>query len=292
MELTLTNNNGETLDLLRNENYFILTKAENMHGLETDIATTDSPYLDGTLIENVKALPRGISLTFKLIPDIKQSIDFFTSIVKTKQYISLTETENKQQITIKGIATISPYSRMMASCELQLDIYCGQPYWEDVNKIIEAIAMSVPLLNFPVEIGQYFTQVGRPFGVVNIDLEKTFYNQGDVSVGMHINITANGDVLNPRISCSTGNQNGWYMQLNLDLKKEDTVEIDTTRGSKSIKINGQTTIDGVPILSLLTLSPTATDWLQLETGKNTFNITATSGEKDLYFTISYKRRYE
>ena len=108
MKLILTNKNGETLDLLNNDNYFILSACDALHGIETDIATADSPYLDGSIIESVKALPRGISMTFKLIPDIRQSIDFFTSVVKSKQYVTLTETENEREITIKGIATIPP----------------------------------------------------------------------------------------------------------------------------------------------------------------------------------------
>lgn len=289
MKLILTNKNGETLDLLNNDNYFILSACDALHGIETDIATADSPYLDGSIIESVKALPRGISMTFKLIPDIRQSIDFFTSVVKSKQYVTLTETENEREITIKGIATIPPYTRMAAACQIQLDIYCGQPYWEDLEAVIAAISRFIDLLYFPVN-GQYFTQTGRPFGAVDLSLEKTFDNDGDVEVGMNILISALDDVQNPRLSCSTGEQNGWYMQLNLTLLQYDVVEINTVRGNKYIKINGSETFNGLPVLSYLTFN--GTDWLQLETGKNTFNITATSGANDLYFTISYKRRYE
>lgn len=289
MNLILTNKNGETLDLLNNDNHFILSKCDELHGIETDIATADSPYLDGAIIESVKALPRGISMTFKLIPDIRKSIDFFTSVVKSKQYVTLTETENGREIKIKGIATIPPYSRMAAACEIQLDIYCGQPYWEDLQTVVNAISMYISLLYFPVA-GQYFTPTGRPFGAVDMSLEKTFNNNGDVAVGMNILITAVGTVENPRLSCSTGEQNGYYMQLNLTLQQNDEVEINTVRGNKYIKINGSEVYNGLPVLSYLEFN--GTDWLQLETGENTFNVTAASGEDDVFFTISYKRRYE
>lgn len=289
MKLILTNKNGETLDLLNNDNYFILSKCDELHGINTEIATADSPYLDGAIIENVKALPRGISMTFKVIPDIRESIDFFTAIVKSKQYVTLTETENGREITIKGIATIPPYTRMAAACEIQLDIYCGQPYWEDAQAVINAISMYIDLLFFPTQ-GQYFTITGRPFGAIDLDLTKTFDNDGDATVGMNILITALDTVVNPRISCSTGAQNGFYMQLNLTLQQHDEVEINTVRGQKYIKINGSETYNGLPVLSYLTF--VGTDWLQLETGENTFNVTATSGADNVYFTISYKRRFE
>lgn len=293
MNLILTNKNGQTLDLLNNGR-LILKSCSSLHGVETDIGTTDSPYIDGAIIESVKALPRGISMTFKIVPDIKQSIDFFTSIVKSKQFVTLTQTENNQTITIKGIATIPPYTRMMSSCEIQLDIYCGQPYWEDLQSIITAISMFIDLLYFPVA-GQYFTETGRPFGAVDLDVTKTFINDGDVAVGMLIQITALQNVENPAIACQTGSQHGNYMYLALTLQANDEVEINTVKGDKFITINGLDTYNGQPVLSYLRF--TGVDWLQLETGENTFNVGefdngAIVPTQDIYFTISYKRRYE
>lgn len=289
MELILTNKNGQTLDLLNSRAHIILKKCDALHGIDTDIATSENPYIDGTIVENVRALPRGISLTFLLIPDIRASIDFFTAIVKSKQTVTLTERENGREITIKGVATVPPYTRMLAQCEIVLDIYCGQPYWEDLQAVVQDVGLILPLLYFPTA-GQYFTPTGRPFGSVETSMQKTFENKGDVAVGMRIYITALGTVENPRISCSSGDQNGWWMQLNLTLSPNDEVQINTVRGQKSITINGSTTYNGAPVLSFLTFN--GADWLQLETGANTFNVSAAAGADDVFFTITYKRRYE
>lgn len=290
MELILVNQSGKELDLLNNDNYFVISKCENLHGLETDISTLESPYLDGAQVEMVRALPRGISMTFTLIPDIRGAIDFFTSYVKTKQVVTLIEREKGREIQIKGIATIPPYTRMLASCKIDLEIYCGAPYWEDLKTIVAEISQTIAKLFFPVDTGQYFTLTGRVFSIVDLEMERTFENIGDVSVGMNIKLTAISSVTNPRISCSSGSQNGWYMQLNLTLNANDEVEINTERGNKYIKINGSETYNGQPVLSYLTF--VGTDWLQLEVGKNTFNVSASAGESRMYFTISYKARYE
>ena len=295
MELILINKNNQQLDLLNNTQYFVLSKCEALHGIDTDIQVVSSPYLDGTIVEGVKALPRGIQLTFKVIPDIKNSIEFFTNIVKSKQFVTLQETENNNTITIKGVATIPPYTRMLSQCEIKLDIYCNQPYWEDLNQVVSAISMYIDLLNFPSPNGQYFTQYGRPFGALDVSATKTFDNDGDASVGMNIKITALDTIQNPCIACSTGEQNGWYMYLDLTLQTNDEVEINTIRGQKYIKINGSTTYNGVPILSYLKFN--GTDWLQLETGENTFNVGSYSNgsvipSDNVYFTITYRRRYE
>lgn len=294
MQLLLTNKNGDTLDLLNSRNRFILKRAEAMHGIDTDISETTSPYIDGTIIENVRALPRSIELGFKIVGNVQDAIDYFTSYVKSKQYITLEEITDDKDIVIKGIATIPPYTRMLSACEITLTVYCGQPYWEDAQTIIGSLSMYLDLLYFPVA-GQYFTEIGRPFGAIDTTVTKTFTNEGDTSVGMLIEIIALGEVVNPRISCNSGDQVGWYMQLNLTLSESDTVDINTVRGSKYITINGSTTINDEPILNYLEFN--GNDWLQLETGDNIFNATSIVDDErvpapNVYFGINYKARYE
>ena len=294
MQLFLTNKDNKTLDLLNNRGRFILYKADAMHGIDTDIAETESPYIDGVEIDNVRALPRGIELGFKLVGDVSENIKFFTSYIKSKQLITLREVDGERDIYVKGIATIPPYSRMLAACEITLTIYCGQPYWEDLNTVIVDLANEINLLYFPQE-GQYFTQTGRPFGEIDTDLEKVYTNEGDVTVGFEIELVAIDKVENVRISCASGEQNGNYMQLNTTLQPNDILYIKTVKGQKEITINGSSTYNGNPILNYLEFK--GEDWLQLETGDNTFNITSggtPTSEKpiDVYFTIKYRRRYE
>lgn len=289
MKLYLINKHNQILDLLNSKQYFILKGAEALHGIDTDIIESESPYIDGSKIEKVKALPRGIELIFKLRGNIKQSIDYFTSIVKSKQFVTLREIENGRDIIIKGVATIPPYSRMMRSCEIVLSIYCGQPYWEDIEEVVGIIDDVISLLNFPKE-GQYFTPTGRPFGVIDKSLTKDLTNEGDVSVGAIFTIAATGEVVNPQINCSTGEQEGWFMRLNLTLAEGDEVEISTVKNNKYITINGSDHYWGEPILDYLEFN--GEDWLQLEQGSNVFNLTAASGNENIYFNASYKRRYE
>lgn len=289
MELYLINKNNQTLDLFNNKHRFILKGAEALHGIETDIATTDSPYTDGVEVDNVKALPRGIELTFKLRGNVKQAIEYFTSVVKSKQWVTLKEIENGREIIIKGIATIPPYTRMAASCEIALSIYCPQPYWEDVKQVIGVINDVVSLLTFPVE-GQYFTPAGRPFGVIDTSLSKDLVNDGDVSIGALFTLAATGEVVNPQITCNSGDQKGWYMRLNITLQEGDEIKINTVKGNKYITLNGSSTQNGEPLLNKLEF--VGNDWLQIEQGSNLFDITVASGKENIYFNASFKRKYE
>ena len=295
MQLLLTNKNGDTLDLLNSRNRFILYKADALHGIDTDISETESPFIDGTQIESVRALPRSIELGFKIVGDVQAAIDYFTSYVKSKQFITLEEiNDNNRDIVIKGVATIPPYTRMLQACEINLTVYCGQPYWEDAQTIINELTMYIDLMYFPIT-GQWFTEEGRPFGAIDLNVTKTFTNDSDTSVGMQIEILALDTLVNPRLSCDSGNQVGWYMQLNVTLQENDTVIINTVRGNKYITINGSNMYNGEPILNSLEFS--GNDWLQLETGDNVFSATAIeNGERvpasNVYFGITYKGRYE
>ena len=295
MQLLLTNKNGNTLDLLNNRNRFILYKANALHGINTDISETESPFIDGTQIESVRALPRSIELGFKIVGDVQTAIDYFTSYVKSKQFVTLEEiNDDDRDIVINGVVTMPPYTRMLQACEINITIYCGQPYWEDAQAIINALTMYLDLMYFPIT-GQWFTEEGRPFGAIDTNVTKTFTNNSDTSVGMLIELVALNTLVNPRLSCDSGNQVGWYMQLNLTLNAEDNVFISTVRGNKYITINGSTTYNNQPILNYLEFS--GNDWLQLETGDNVFSATAIeNGERvpasNVYFGISYKGRYE
>lgn len=288
-ELYLINKHNQTLDLLNNRHKFILTKAEALHGIDTDIAETESPYTDGSDVDNVRALPRGIELTFRLMGNVKQALDYLTSYIKSKQYVTLREIEDGRDITIKGIATVQPYTRMARGCEVAVSIYCNRPYWEDAVLMAGVIDDIISMLCFPKE-GQYFTQIGRPFGVVDTSLSKDLYNSGDTSVGAIFSIVCTGEVFRPQITCNTGEQNGWYMRLNLELKENDEVVISTVKNDKYITINGSEYYDGVPILSYFDVQ--GNDWLQLEQGSNVFDITATEGQENIYFNATYRRQYE
>jgi len=286
MKLYLTNKNNQTLDLLNNKNRFILKSIEGLHGIETTISENESPYMDGTNIEYVKALPRSIELTFKLRGNIRESIEFFTSFVKSKQYVTLREIENGRDISITGVATIPPYTRMMRSCEITLTIYCGQPYWVDTNFTVGVIDDVISLLAFPVN-GQHFTINGQALGKITNSMTKNLENTGDTSVGAVFVLEAVDPVVNPQINCSTGEQQGWFMKLETTLKAGDQVVISTVKGDKYITINGSTTS---AILNALKYN--GTDWLQLEQGSNVFTITADSGTENVYFNATFKRKYE
>lgn len=289
MKLIFENKDGQRLDLLNNRKYFKLIAAEGLHGVEVEYSETESAYTDGATVDNAKALPRGIALKFAMQGDVAAGLDLFHSVAKSKQVGKLIKTENERETKVQGRVTIPPYTRLANPVTVELQLYCGQPYWEDVQELVGTISEIVDLLYFP-EAGRGFPEEGVPFGVLNLEKTQTITNDGDTSVGLTIVINAQGEVINPRIACSTGSQNGYYMKLNTTLNEGDEAIISTHKGAKEITINGIAYKDGVPILSLLEY--VGEEWLQLETGANVFNITTDNDDAKVYFYIYFSRRWE
>ena len=235
MELIFENASGQRLDLLRNRNKFALIAAEGLHGVETDFSETESPYIDGADIDNVRALPRGIALKFQFTGDVAAGLDFFHSVVKSKQIGKLIKNERGRETKVEGRVTVPPYTRLTNPVTVEMQIYCGQPYWEDVQQLVGTISEIIDLLYFP-ESGRGFPEEGVPFGVLNIEKTQKITTDGDASVGLTIVINALGTVENPRISCSSGSQNGGYMKINTTLDDGDEVIISTHRRNKFITI--------------------------------------------------------
>lgn len=290
MELIFENKNGQRLDLLNNRKHFKLIAAEGLHGVDVGFSETESPYVDGANVDNARALPRGISLKFAMQGNVETGLNMFHAVVKSKQIGKLIKTEGERETKIQGKVTVPPYSRMENPVTIELQLYCGQPYWEDVEELVGTISENIDLMYFP-EAGRGFPEAGVPFGVIKSDLSQTITNDGDTSVGLTIVISTFGTVKNPRIVCSSGSQNGFYMELNTTLNDGDEVIISTHRGAKSITINGGDYLnDGTPILSALKY--VGDEWLQLETGANVFEITSDTEYASVRFYIYYTRRWE
>jgi hypothetical protein len=148
----------------------------------------------------------------------------------------------------------------------------------------------------------YFPEEGIPFGEYDTIRTKSFYNDGDVDVGLEITILAHDTVTNPIIYDQNGNYFGigYEMTFTSDpdengnqtssmitnpfiMQAGDNVVITTHRGRKTVKYNG------VPVFDKI--KPQST-WLQLETGDNQFSINSDDESiSNMSFSLVYKQRY-
>lgn len=292
IELEFLNAKDVSMNAIYNS-YMTLTAVDQLHGVDNEFSTTTSPYFDGDYVNHTRTNPRTITLTYSLKTPIEDSLNYFNSIVKSKQKATLIETkEDGTQIKIEGIVTVPPYTRWSDSCAVQIQMYCSKPYWKDVQTIVEDLSNVINLHYFPYDSeekllandgGLAFPESGVPFGLIDADATKGFTNNGTKEVGMIIEIVAFDKVTNPRIS-KVNSQDNEFIGVNMVMDAGDYIRINTNKGEKSV-----TNKDG-EIYNEVVYS--GNDWLQLDTGYNELSITSDEGTGNMYFTIYFNQEWQ
>ena len=291
MDFVFENSRGEVLKLWNNS-LFYLVDQEGQTQANADIYALTVGNIDGDLITNVRAQPRTITLTLRINPtvnveDAKRSI---LQIVKLKQKGSILWTQNDRTLRISGIVEAIDMPRWNSAVAMQISLYCSIPFWEDTDETILQIDDSIPLHYFTALDDHssdmlYFPAEGIAFSEYNATRSRTFYNWGDVSVGMNIEIMAIDTVTNPIIYDAEGNFFGvGYGTKQVTLQAGDVINICTIAGNLSVTKNGST--------NLLNYVVPRSTWLQMHTGENIFRIDSADVETDnVTFSLTYKQRY-
>lgn len=287
MELIYISKWGEPLSLTDNE-YFYLTNVDGMTAANTDISLNIIGGVDGDEINNIQAQPRGMIFDFRIKPNVnveaaKRAV---LQVVKLKQKCTINWTQNDRTLQIQGVVDAVDMPRFNNAVTMQISIHCEQPFWEDINQIINEINEAEPLHYFTDVPGDmlYFPVAGIPFGEFDTSRTRTFINAGDVAIGMQIEVLAYYTVTNPIIYDQNGNFFGvGYGSKSLVMSPGDVLTINTVKGQKSVTLNGVNMLDKV--------KPQST-WLQLEAGSNEFSINSDDAATDnMTFTLNYVQRY-
>lgn len=287
MELLYISKWGGTFNLTDNE-YCWLLNVDGMTTAATDISAIVIGGIDGDIINNMQAQPRGIifDLRIKQHVNVEEAKRAVLEIVKLKQSCTLQWTQNERTLTIKGVVDAVTMPRFNNEVTMQISIHCSVPFWEDLNEILSEISAAKGLHYFTDDpYGMlYFPESGIPLGEYDLSRTRTFSNAGDVAVGMRIEVLAFGTVTNPIIYDQNGNFFGvGYGSKSVTMQDGDRLIIDTIAGEKSVTLNGTSQLDKV--------KPQST-WLQLQAGENEFSINSDDEAVDnMIFTLMYRQRY-
>lgn len=272
---------GDILPLTGNSN-FKLTNIDGLTIASVDLSSSTVASMDGDVVNNKRTTPRGIVLDITIEgADVEAKKRYILRYIKPKQKARLRWTQDDREIEIEGIIEDIEMPRFTNKVVMQVSMYCSQPYWEDIDYIIQEISEILNLHYFTDSPDDmlYFPAEGIPLGEYDTNRTKVFENSGDVSVGMEIRIIALGNVGNPVIY----NSDGQFFGVNTTMQAGDEIVISTVKGKKTVTKNGENVLGSV--------MPRST-WLQLEVGENEFTIDSDDGtEGNMYFTVAYKQRY-
>lgn len=304
LQLDYVSARGDVLPLANNP-LFHLTHIDGMTTAGTSIASAVVGGVDGDTVNNIQALPRSIIIDLQPrsgvnVEEAKRAI---LNVVKLKQQGGLIWTQNGRTVTITGVVETVDLPRWTNTAIMQIALHCEQPFWEDIDEIVQQISEAINLhyfTNSPDDM-LYFTDAGAPLGEYDTIRTKSFRNDGDVAVGLEISILAHDTVTNPIIYDQYGNYFGLgytltYTDVDADgnaisatttnplvMKAGDHIVITTHKGRKMVTLNGVNIFNKI--------KPNST-WLQLETGDNLFSINSDDESiTNMSFSLIYKQRY-
>lgn len=287
MKLDYKSARGDILTLSENK-YFYISNIDGHTSAATSLSSGVIGGVDGDTVNNVQAQPRTIIIDLTIFPavDVETAKREILKIIKLKQQGSLIWTQNERTVEITGIIESVEMPRWNNAVVMQISMHCEQPFWEDVEYVVSQISEAINLHYFTEDYHDmlYFTEAGIPFGEYDTIRTKSFYNLGDVAIGLEITIVAIDTVTNPIIYDQHGNYFGvGYTSRPVVMQSGDVVKISTVRGRKSVTLNGVNILDKVKPQS---------SWIQLETGDNSFSINSDDESiTNMTFYIEYKQRY-
>lgn len=286
-KFTYTSALGEVLSLTEGENYKLIN-IDGQTAAAAALSTIVTGGVDGDTVNSSQAQPRQIVLDLRITDEVEETKRSLLQIIKLKQQGTLTWTQNERELVIKGTVENIELTRWTDKALMQVTIHCSQPFWETANNIITELREFIGLHYFTDFENDmlYFPEEGIPFGVFDTTKTQSYYNGGDVAVGLEIEIEALDTCTNPIIYDRDGNFFGCgYGTGNKKIVMEagDIITINTRKNEKSAKLNGASILGKI--------KPQST-WLQLLTGNNTFSFNSDEDTlSNMRLTMTYKQLY-
>ena len=289
MKLDFISAQNEILQLVKNP-LFDLVNVDGMTNATSALSSVIIGGTDGDYVNNARAIPRGIILDLRIknnvnVEDAKRTI---LNYIKLKQKGTLQWEQNNKVLLITGIVEDIDMPRFSDSVTMQVTLHCDQPFWEDLNYIVQQIDDSIRLHYFtenPYDM-LYFPVDGIPFGEYDMSRTRNFHNAGDVAVGLEIEIIAYKTVTNPIIYDTDGNFFGVGYGNGIKkvtMQAGDIIRITTHKRNKTVTMNGTSILGRI--------KPQST-WLQMKAGNNTFSIDSDDADvNNMTFSLIYKQRF-
>lgn len=150
------------------------------------------------------------------------------------------------------------------------------PYWQSVDDFGQDIAAVTPRWGFPYMDHPTY---GVLVDLANYARKVVFEYDGDAPAYPTVTITADGEVVNPKIL-----KDGYFVRLLDTLHKGDVVKLTTNPRRIRITKNGENVLNKVDRASNFS-------GLQMQPGTNTVSYEADYGDNNLHVVLQYNKQY-
>ena len=254
----IENLNGEVMLLTENENKYQIIDITGLNPPKAQINTTAIVGVDGAKFNSSKLDTRNIVITLRINGDVEASrLELYQYFV-TKELCTFYYSNGRRNVKIVGYVDSIECDLFSNAETAQISILCPNPYFKDLNDIVDELTSILPLFTFPFSI---YVNYQIPFSSIGNQRHADISLNSDSETGMIITATVN-EALVSSITV-TNERTGKLIKVNYSYQADDILIINTNVGEKSVKLirNGTT-------FNLLSYISSDSTFIQLVPGRN------------------------
>ena len=277
--LILENEKGEQISLTDNLAYAI-TDIDGLYPPSANIITSELSLYDGSKFNSSKVNARQLQINGKIQYNAARNRVALYRVIKTKHFIRVKYADNERDVYIDGYVSDFEIGHFENTQTFSVTILCPEPFFKDAQEIIDQVNTAVKNFHFPFSIT---AEDPIPIGYFDTILEFNVENDGDVSTGIIIEVSATGQVDNPTIFNKETRE---FFGVQTSLEAGDVLTISTERGNKTVTLlrDGEET-------NMLNSIEQGSSWFQLEPGDNVFTYEA-DNDTVQYMSVAFTHRHQ
>lgn len=277
--IKIENVRNNVITLTQNESYYQVVNVEGLNPPKAIINASNVAGIDGSKFNSSKLEERNIVIYIRLNGNVEANRNYLYSFFPTKEWCKFYYKNGLRDVFIEGYVESCEVSLFTNDEVMQVSILCPNPYFQNVNEIVDDISKALSAFKFPFAIN---LNNPVPFSTLEMGRVTNVLNDSSAERGMMIEIEALGNVNKIRIvNVGTGD---WFTVRHAFVAN-DKIVINTNKGEKSIKLIRQ----GVGS-NIFTSIQKGSTFFQLDVGNNSFSYLADDGTSDDAVHIEFKHR--
>lgn len=271
------NTRNNILTLTQNEDNFQVLKITGLNPPKAQINTTKMATLDGKKFNSSTLNERNIVITVKLNGDIEKNRIRLYSFFRPKEWCKFYYKNNSRNVFIEAYTENVECDLFTNNEVMQISLLCPEPYFKDIQEIIDDISKILSKFEFPFSIDEE----GIEFSTLDTSKITNVHNSSEMDIGVIIDIDIYSHIEKLLIkNTSTGET----LTLNYQFQSNDKVTINTNKGHKSIKL-----VRNAETINIFSAIEKGSAFFRLNIGDNFFSYLADDGENDSFVHIVFRR---
>lgn len=273
----IENTKNNILTLTQNESDFQVISIEGLNPPNAQINTSKIAGLDGSRFNSSTLNERNIVITIKLNGDVEKNRINLYSFFRNKEWCKFYYKNGIRDVYIEGYVETVEVDLFSKSEIMQISILCPNPYFKNMEEIVDDISKSLAAFEFPFAIN-----IDDPVPMSTIDTTRitNVFNNSESETGVIIEI----DLLNDANKIQINNiSTGETFTLRHNFLENDKIIIDTNKGNKAVSL-----IRNASKTNLFTSMVRGSTFFTLDIGDNFFSYLVDDGTNDDAIHIVFK----